>query len=123
MARVFVSVSRGLASAELHIHDWRACARILASGDVGFAEALRERWVDCHDLTSLLRLATVNRAARIRPSSAAGWRDCGCACVTCCDATARPAAGAISRPTTISATLLPALAGRGDDLFQRAVRR
>ncbi len=52
-----------LPSAELHIHDWRACARILASGDVGFAEALRERWVDCHDLTSLLRLALVNRAA------------------------------------------------------------
>ncbi|QWC92657.1 SAM-dependent methyltransferase [Cupriavidus metallidurans] len=50
-------------SAELHIHDWRACARILASGDIGFAESLRDRWVDCHDLTSLLRLAIINGAA------------------------------------------------------------
>jgi len=49
-----------LPKADLHIRDWRACARILASGDIGFAESLRDRWVDCHDLTSLLRLAIIN---------------------------------------------------------------
>ncbi|KMW46622.1 cyclopropane-fatty-acyl-phospholipid synthase [Ralstonia insidiosa] len=48
--------------ADLRIHDWRACARILRSGDVGFAEAYRDGWVDTSNLTNLLRLAIVNAA-------------------------------------------------------------
>ncbi|KMW49105.1 cyclopropane-fatty-acyl-phospholipid synthase [Ralstonia insidiosa] len=48
--------------ADLRILDWRACARILRSGDVGFAEAYRDGWIDSGNLTSLLRLAIVNAA-------------------------------------------------------------
>ncbi|ANJ71510.1 cyclopropane-fatty-acyl-phospholipid synthase family protein [Ralstonia insidiosa] len=48
--------------ADLRIHDWRACARILRSGDVGFAEAYRDGWIDTSNLTNLLRLAIVNAA-------------------------------------------------------------
>ncbi len=49
-------------SAELRIVDWRACARILRSGDVGFAEAYRDGWVETSNLTHLLRLAILNAA-------------------------------------------------------------
>jgi cyclopropane-fatty-acyl-phospholipid synthase len=52
--------SRGAA---LHLHDWRACAAILHAGDIGFAQALREQWVDSPDLVALLRLAIRNEAA------------------------------------------------------------
>ena len=48
--------------ADLRIFDWRACARIMRSGDVGFAEAYRDRWVDTSNLTLLLRLAIANAA-------------------------------------------------------------
>ncbi|SAL33103.1 cyclopropane-fatty-acyl-phospholipid synthase [Caballeronia cordobensis] len=46
--------------ADLRILDWRACARILRSGDVGFAEAYRDGWIDSANLASLLSLAIVN---------------------------------------------------------------
>ena len=49
--------------AELLVRDWRACARILAAGDIGFAEAWRAGWIDSNDLTALLRLALRNEAA------------------------------------------------------------
>jgi cyclopropane-fatty-acyl-phospholipid synthase len=49
--------------ATLHIRDWRACRAILRSGDIGFADALREQWVDSPDLTALMRLAIRNEAA------------------------------------------------------------
>ncbi|WP_322069145.1 cyclopropane-fatty-acyl-phospholipid synthase family protein [Paraburkholderia bannensis] len=49
--------------ATLHLHDWRACGAILHSGDIGFAQALREQWVDSPDLVALLRLAIRNEAA------------------------------------------------------------
>ncbi|OHX11242.1 SAM-dependent methyltransferase [Chromobacterium sphagni] len=51
------------ADAELALRDWRACGRILAGGDIGFAEAYRDGWLDCPDLAVLLRLALRNENA------------------------------------------------------------
>lgn len=48
--------------ATLKVNDWRACSRILRSGDIGFAEAYGAGWVDSPDLTSLLRLALRNES-------------------------------------------------------------
>jgi cyclopropane-fatty-acyl-phospholipid synthase len=48
--------------ASLTVHDWRAAGRILWSGDIGFAEAYRDGWLDCPDLTALLHLALANEA-------------------------------------------------------------
>lgn len=50
-------------SARLQLHDWRACARILRSGDIGFAECHAQGWVDSPDMAALLRLALRNREA------------------------------------------------------------
>lgn len=50
-------------SAELTLRDWRACARILSGGDIGFAEAYRDGWLDCPDLTGLLQLMLRNEDA------------------------------------------------------------
>jgi len=47
---------------ELQLHDWRACSLILRSGDIGFAEAYRDGWLDTPDLTALLTLALQNEA-------------------------------------------------------------
>ena len=44
----------------LHIHDWRACSKILRSGDIGFAEAYEAGWITTPDLTAVLRLAVQN---------------------------------------------------------------
>lgn len=52
-------------SAQLHIHDWRACAAILRAGDIGFGEAYGNGWVDTSDLAALLRLAQRNRRALV----------------------------------------------------------
>nr|WP_315593487.1 cyclopropane-fatty-acyl-phospholipid synthase family protein [uncultured Cupriavidus sp.] len=49
--------------ARLTLRDWRACARILRAGDIGFAEAWRDHWVDSPDVTALLRLALRNEPA------------------------------------------------------------
>jgi cyclopropane-fatty-acyl-phospholipid synthase len=49
-------------AAELRLLDWRACARILRGGDIGFAEALRRGWLESPDLAALLRLALRNEA-------------------------------------------------------------
>ncbi|WP_342113562.1 cyclopropane-fatty-acyl-phospholipid synthase family protein [Pseudoduganella sp. OTU4001] len=49
--------------ATLKVNDWRACSRILRSGDIGFAEAYGAGWVDSPDLTGLLRLALRNEQA------------------------------------------------------------
>ncbi len=46
--------------AELHIHDWRACERILRAGDIGLGEAYRDGWCDSPDLVHLLQLALAN---------------------------------------------------------------
>jgi len=50
-------------SATLKINDWRACARIIRAGDIGFAEAVEAGWAESPDLTALLRLAIRNEAA------------------------------------------------------------
>lgn len=50
-------------SARLHIKDWRACTRMLRSGDIGFAESYAAGWVDTPDLSALLRLCLRNQAA------------------------------------------------------------
>lgn len=49
--------------ATLKILDWRACSRIVRSGDIGFAEAYAAGWIDTPDLTALLRLAIRNEEA------------------------------------------------------------
>ena len=48
--------------AELVIRDWKACGKILWSGDIGFAEAYRGGLVDSPDLTAVLRLAIENES-------------------------------------------------------------
>ncbi|MBY0573024.1 MAG: cyclopropane-fatty-acyl-phospholipid synthase family protein, partial [Undibacterium sp.] len=47
----------------LHIHDWRACRKILRGGDIAFAECIESGWVSSNDLVGLLRLAIVNESA------------------------------------------------------------
>lgn len=49
-------------SVVLHVHDWRACSKILRSGDIGFAEAYEAGWVTTPDLTAVLRLAVQNES-------------------------------------------------------------
>ncbi len=49
--------------AELRLHDWAACRKLLLAGDIGFAEAYRDGLLDSPDLTALLRLALRNEAA------------------------------------------------------------
>lgn len=49
--------------ATLHLHDWRACRRIMHAGDIGFADAYRAGWVDSPDMVTLLRLAIRNLAS------------------------------------------------------------
>lgn len=53
--------------AHLALLDWRACALMLRAGDIGFAQAYREGWVDSQDLVALLRLAMVNEDAMPQP--------------------------------------------------------
>ncbi|RLK33666.1 SAM-dependent methyltransferase [Cupriavidus plantarum] len=48
--------------ARLTLRDWRACGRILRAGDIGFAEAWRDEWVDSPDVTALLRVAMRNQS-------------------------------------------------------------
>ncbi|GJG97582.1 cyclopropane-fatty-acyl-phospholipid synthase family protein [Cupriavidus pauculus] len=58
--------------ARLTLRDWRACARILRAGDIGFAEAWRDHWVESPDVTALLRLALRNEDALPR-TVAGNW--------------------------------------------------
>ena len=48
--------------AELRIHNWAACRKLLFAGDIGFAEAYRDGLLDSPDLTALLRLALCNES-------------------------------------------------------------
>lgn len=50
-------------AARLYIHDWRACRAILRAGDIGFAQAYRDGWLDTPDPCAVLRLALRNEAA------------------------------------------------------------
>jgi cyclopropane-fatty-acyl-phospholipid synthase len=49
-------------SAQMQINDWRACARLLQAGDIGFAESYANGWIDTPDLSALLRLCLRNQA-------------------------------------------------------------
>ncbi len=62
-ARLHFGSAQGTPAAELRLHDWRACGRILSAGDIGFGDAVRRGWVDSPDLAALLRLAIVNETA------------------------------------------------------------
>jgi cyclopropane-fatty-acyl-phospholipid synthase len=48
--------------AVLQINDWRACQKILQAGDIGFAEAYQQAWIDTPNLKLLLSLALKNEA-------------------------------------------------------------
>jgi cyclopropane-fatty-acyl-phospholipid synthase len=58
--------------ARLDLRDWRACGAILRKGDIGFAEAWRQFWVDTPDLTALLRVAIRNERA-LQRTVHGGW--------------------------------------------------
>lgn len=62
-ARLLFGNSHTLPGAELIVHDWRACQRIMTGGDIGFAHALRHGWVESPDLTALMQLAIRNESA------------------------------------------------------------
>ena len=53
--------------AQLALLDWRACALMLGAGDIGFARAYRDGWLDSQDLVGLLRLAILNENAMPQP--------------------------------------------------------
>ena len=53
-------------AAELFIHDWRACAKIMSAADIGFAESYAQGWLDTPDLTAVLRVASQNEAVLTR---------------------------------------------------------
>lgn len=46
--------------AVLVLQDWRAVPAMAAKGDIGLAEAYRDRWCDTPDLEALLRLGLLN---------------------------------------------------------------
>lgn len=48
--------------AVLEIHDWRACQKILQAGDIGFADAYQQGWLDTPNLKQVLSLALENEA-------------------------------------------------------------
>ena len=54
---------RGAPSAAAHIGDWNVFARVLKSGDIGFAEGYIAGEWDSPDLTALLALLVANRDA------------------------------------------------------------
>lgn len=53
--------------AHLALRDWRACALMLRAGDIGFAQAYREGWLDSPDLVALLKFALLNENAMPQP--------------------------------------------------------
>lgn len=58
--------------ARLELRDWRACGAILRRGDIGFADAWRQFWVDTPDLVALLRVAIRNERA-LQRTVHGGW--------------------------------------------------
>ncbi|WP_244829837.1 cyclopropane-fatty-acyl-phospholipid synthase family protein [Caballeronia sp. TF1N1] len=59
-------------AATLHLHDWRACRAVLRSGDIGFAQAYRDHWLDTPDPAAVLRLAMRNQKVVERTVNG-GW--------------------------------------------------
>jgi cyclopropane-fatty-acyl-phospholipid synthase len=70
--RVFEGRTPG-PQAHLRIHDWSACAAVLRSGDIGFAESFKAGHWDTPDLAGLLTLAAVNHAALGRAIYGRWW--------------------------------------------------
>ncbi|MGA7782797.1 MAG: cyclopropane-fatty-acyl-phospholipid synthase family protein [Paraburkholderia sp.] len=64
--------SHAAPGARLELRDWRACGAILRKGDIGFAEAWRQFWVDTPDLAALLRVAIRNERA-LQRTVYGGW--------------------------------------------------
>ena len=107
---------------------WRlptgACGKILSGGDIGFAEALRDGWVDSADLTALLRLAIDNEQVVAKLMHSSGDRRPGAPHSPFAEPQPRRrAASATSMRTTISATSLSTVARQFVDLFFGAVCR
>ena len=50
-------------AADLVVHDWRAIDAMLDRGDMGFAEAIRQGWLDSSDMTRVMRFALQNESA------------------------------------------------------------
>ncbi len=50
-------------NATLIINDWTACSQILRAGDIGLAEAYRDKKIEMPDITALLLLAMANEDA------------------------------------------------------------
>ena len=55
--------AQGTCSAKITVTDWRAASAVASSGDVGFADAYREGWVEVDNLTDLLVIALHNAHA------------------------------------------------------------
>ncbi|MCB5185858.1 cyclopropane-fatty-acyl-phospholipid synthase family protein [Methylobacillus gramineus] len=61
------------ASAQLHIHDWRAASLLIRQGDIGFAESLRKNWISSPDLLQLFTLALRNQQHLDRTVNGKWW--------------------------------------------------
>lgn len=60
-------------NAALEIRDWAACGQILRAGDIGLAEAYRDRLVEIPDITALLLLAMANEDALSQAFHGSFW--------------------------------------------------
>lgn len=65
--------NRALPAVSLKLASWSALRLLLAKGDIGFAEAYRDRLLDTNDLSGLLRLALQNRAILDRAIEGSWW--------------------------------------------------
>ena len=61
-----VAFGHGERCVSLHVHDERLFARVLARGDIGFAEAYLDGWWESPDLTGVLTLLARNREVLTR---------------------------------------------------------
>ena len=61
-----VAFGHGERCVSLHVHDERLFARVLARGDIGFAEAYLDGWWESPDLTGVLALLARNREVLTR---------------------------------------------------------
>lgn len=64
---------RSLPAVSLKLAKWSALQQVLSKGDIGFAEAYRDKLLDTNDLTGLLRLALQNRAVLERAIEGTWW--------------------------------------------------
>ncbi len=60
-------------NAALEIRDWAACSQILRSGDIGLAEAYRDRQLEIPDIPALLLLAMANEDALTQAFYGSFW--------------------------------------------------